>query len=384
MSALLPLLLLCAALAGPAAAQSAESIRPAGSLELVGVLHHDRALNRAHDVELEGNLALVAGKGGSLAIVDVADPRRPRLVSFLDDPEGLEDAETVLPMGDVLLLGTRDLVAVDIRDPARPKILKKIVDRPRIDAINGMAPRGRHVLAANKRGYVDVFDVRDPASPVFLGARNTKDTGGPVSPHDIAIHGDHAIVVDTARNRPANVYAYRVADARTHELLPVERWTVEGAVPNTNDQELGGANRVALWGGYGAAGAFEPDRIGIFSLADLARPRVVGTLPACDIDATGMTVSGRVLFVAGGECAEAIDISNPSTPVSLAQYRGGALFPTRRFLLNGVPRFDNGHDLVYRGGYLYVTAQNDNRLGILKVLDRKILELARPQEERKK
>ncbi len=364
-----------------AEAQSVETIRPPGSLSLVGVLHHDQALNRAHDVELQGDFAFVSGKGGSLAIVDVRDPRKPRLASFLHDPVGLDDAETVLPMGDVLLLGTRDMLAIDIRDPARPKILKKIVDRPRIDSINGMALRGKHLLAANKRGFIAVFDVTRPADPIYIGARNTKDTEGPLSPHDIAVKGDYAIVADTARNRPANVYVYRVANPATHELLPMERWTVEGAVANTSGQELVGANRLALWNGYGAAGAFEPDRIGVFSLSDPARPHTVATVPACDIDATGMAVSGRILFVAGGECVEAIDISDPSSPVSLAQYRGGALFPTRRFLLNGRPRFDNGHDLVYRDGYLYVTAQNDNRLGILKILDNRILELARPQEK---
>jgi hypothetical protein len=66
---------------------------------------------------------------GSLAIIDVNDPTAPRLVSSMVDPVLLEDAETVLPMGDVLLLGTRDFFAVNIRDPARPKILKKISDR---------------------------------------------------------------------------------------------------------------------------------------------------------------------------------------------------------------------------------------------------------------
>ena len=364
-------------------AQSVESIRPQGSLELVGVLHDDKALDRAHDVELQGNLAFVPGKGGSLAIVDISDPRKPRLVSSIHDPEALEDAETVLPMGDVLLLGTRDLLAVDIRDPARPKILKRLSDRPRIDLINGMALRGKHLFAANKSGFVAVFDVSNPANPMLLGARDTAGSGGPKSPHDIAVSGDHVVVVDAARKRPANVYRYRVADAKTHELLPAERWTLEGTVPNAPNRELGGANRVALWEEYGAAGAFDSDRVGIFSLHDPAKPSTIAVLPACDVGANGMTISGHVLFVAGGECAEVIDVSDPSKPVSIAQYRGGALFPTRRLIFNRQPRFDNAHDLAYRDGYLYVTAQNDNRLGILKVLDPKILELARPKEKTK-
>jgi hypothetical protein len=51
--------------------------------------------------------------------------------------------------------------------------------------------------------------------------------------------------------------------------------------------------------------------------------------------------------------------------------------------VEGSPRFDNAHDLVYREGYLYVAARNDNRGGILKVLDPKILDLARSREGKK-
>jgi hypothetical protein len=89
-----------------------------------------------------------------------------------------------------------------------------------------------------------------------------------------------------------------------------------------------------------------------------------------------MTISGKALFVAGGECVEAIDITDPANPVSIAQYRRGRLFPTRRRMVNGRPKYDNAHDLVYRDGYLYVTAQNDNHFGILKINDRRVLELA--------
>ena len=47
-------------------------------------------------------------------------------------------------------------------------------------------------------------------------------------------------------------------------------------------------------------------------------------------------------------------------------------------MLDGRPHYDNGHDLMYRDGYLYVTAQNDNRFGVLRVADKKVLELAKP------
>jgi len=89
-----------------------------------------------------------------------------------------------------------------------------------------------------------------------------------------------------------------------------------------------------------------------------------------------MTIAGSILFVAGGECVEAIDVSNPREPVSIAQYRGGDLFPSRSIQLGAEIRYDNGHDLVYRDGILYVTAQNDDRLGILRILDPVILSKA--------
>ncbi|NOX55974.1 MAG: hypothetical protein GXP27_16330, partial [Planctomycetes bacterium] len=50
---------------------------------LVGLVHDDEALNRPHDVEVQGRLAFVPGKGGSLAIIDVSDVTRPRVLSSL-------------------------------------------------------------------------------------------------------------------------------------------------------------------------------------------------------------------------------------------------------------------------------------------------------------
>ena len=131
-------------------------------------------------------------------------------------------------------------------------------------------------------------------------------------------------------------------------------------------------------GRHAYVGAFVCDRIGVVDIGDPNALVQVANMPVCDIDATGMAISGKVLFVAGGECVEAIDISNPESPVSIAQYRGGKLFPTRKVMFQGQPRYDNAHDLVYRDGYLYVTAQNDNNFGILKVNDDKVLRLAAP------
>ena len=345
---------------------------------LVGLLHDDVAMRRPHDIELQGDLAYVPGKGGTLAIVDVADPAHPKMLSSLSDIDALEDAETVLPLGHTLLVGARDFLAVDVSNPRRPKVVARISDRPRVDRINGMVLRGNYVLTANKTGYIGVFDVRRPTRPRLVETLDTKAHGGLQSPHDIALLGDRVIVVDAAHQGPIHARVYRIADPMTHELLPASRWKIEGAISDSGKlhENLGGANRVAIAGRIAGIGAFVRDRIGIVDMTNPSRPVLRATMPVADIGANGMVAAGRVLFVAGGEAVEAIDLSHPDRPVSLAQYRNGRLFPTRRRMLGKTPRFDNAHDLVYRNGHLYVTAQNDNQLGILQIKDPNILELA--------
>ena len=345
---------------------------------LVGLLHDDAAMKRPHDIELQGDLAYIPGKGGTLAIVDVADPAHPKLLSSLADIDALEDAETVLPLGKTLLVGARDFLAIDVSDPRHPKMMARIADRPRIDRINGMVRRGHYALTANKTGYIGVFDVRRPKRPRLVETLDTRAHGRLQSPHDIALLEDWVIVVNAAHQGPVYARVYRVADPVTHELLPVSRWKVEGAISDSGrlHENLAGANRVALAGRTAGIGAFVRDRIGIIDMTIPWQPVLRATMPVADIGANGMVAAGQVLFVAGGEAVEAIDVRNPDRPVSLAQYRNGRLFPTRRRMLGRVPRFDNAHDLVYRNGYLYVTAQNDNQFGILQIKDPTILELA--------
>ena len=199
-----------ATLPAPPALSQSELVQ--APLTLVGLLHDDRALSRPHDVELQGDIAYVPGKGGSLAIIDVSDPAQPRLLSSMVDPVGLEDAETILPMGDILLLGTRDFLAIDVSDPRRPVIKKRISDRPRIDRINGIALRGSFAFTANKSGYVTVFDVSDPAEPKLHDVLDAKTHGALQSPHDIAVTGYRIVVVNASHTGPTHVQMYRVAD----------------------------------------------------------------------------------------------------------------------------------------------------------------------------
>jgi len=336
---------------------------------------HDEALAGAHDVELQGDLAFVPGKRNSLSIVDISNPERPKLLWSLSSPE-IPDSETVLPMGDFLLLGTRDFLTLDIRDPSNPIILKKISDRPRIDKINGMILLGNYVLGANKSGYITAFDITDIRNPALFGALETNEQFGLRLPHDIADYGDHIVIVDPNGFTPpvGRLGIFKVLE--NGRMLPVVEWSLTGKIEAS---ELVGANRVQIKKNYAYVGgsltpearalSSEPSRVSVVDISDPSRPTIVASLPFDDVRGpNGLTIAGNVLFCAGGQTISAYDISDPENPIQIASQS----FPVYRYS----ERTDNYHDLVYRDGYLYISAQSDNGFLILKIEDRSVRTLA--------
>jgi hypothetical protein len=343
---------------------------------IVSMTLHDEALAGAHDVQLSGNIAYVPGKWNSLSVIDISNPAEPEILWFRND-SGIPDAETVLPVGDKLLLGTKDFLTLDVKDPSNPIILKKISDRPRIDKINGMVKVGNHVFAANKSRYVDLFDVSDMNNPILSGALEAKDRFSLSAPHDVDRYGDYILIVDPNGFAPpvGKLGLFKVMEQG--RVLPVDEWQLVG---RTEGKELIGANRVQVKGDYAIIGgsytpaAREEAGVGfahmaVVDISDPTNPTIVAEEPFYDYRGpNGLTIAGNVAFCAGGQTVAAYDISNPAKPVPLASQS----FPIYR----EAGRTDNYHDLIYRDGHLYISAQSDNGFLILKVEDEKIRKLA--------
>lgn len=347
----------------------------------VAVLQDEAALNGAHDVELQGELAFVPGKGGSLAIINIADPARPQIVWSRRDVDFLGDAETVLPAGDFLLLGTQDFHTLDVRNPSQPVFAAMIKDRPTIDRINGFVRRGDIVFAANKSGYLDAFDVSDPARPKLFGALNVRERDDVGDPHDVDLLGDLAVVVDPngfgRRPVPGRVGVYRVVDGATGDVLPAEQWKLVGQVA---DDRLVGGNRIRTRGEFAFVAASitpeAPNRdelqpcVAVIDLTDPAGGKVVATVPFPDVRGpNGMDVAGGVVFASGGQSVMAVDVRDPRNPKLLAAEKCLDVF-------HGDAGRDDGHDLEYRNGYLYVSGQTSHTFGVLRVDDARIREVA--------
>jgi hypothetical protein len=358
--------------------------RDAGGAEPIGlhaIIRDEHALARAHDAELDRDVLFVPGKSGRFAIVDVADPGHPRLVR---SEELGEDAETVLCSDGYVFVGARSFFSVDVRDRANPRVCARIEHQPRIDLINGMIAWDDRVLFANKRGWIGVVDVRNPEEPVFEGALDTEQHGGIVSPHDIARSRDCIVIVDQRDGSALKLRLYRVADPATGELLPIEKWRQAGAVAG---DELNGANRVDIYGNYAVIGNNKANTVAVVDIGDPDAPRTVAVVPFPG-EPCGLVVSGAVAFAAGGRAVQAFDLTDPENPTMLAAFESAEAFPSelaatddgsvRYTYKNGerVPATGNAHDLVYREGYLYVTAQSDHQVAVLRIDDATIRRLA--------
>lgn len=359
----------------PPGAQAVEG-EQAEAFRITAVLKDDEALNEAHDVELWGELALVAGKGGAVAVVEVAEPQSPRLVWFRRDRERLADAETVLLMEDRLLLGARDFHSLDLSDPRSPTIDATLADRSKIDTVNGMVRRGEYVFCASKRGLVSAIDVSEPAAPRMAGVLPTRPRFDVRDPHDLDLFGAQLVVVDPngfGRRGPGSVALFRVLDD-AGRLLPDSKWTLTGRL---SSDSLQGANRVQVRGDYALVGCSrspqaeggEAHGVGVVvDLSDPARPREAAAVDFPHVRGpNGLTIAGDVWFLAGGQTVEAYDIRRPGRPRRLASFTSAKAFPTAD---------DNAHDLVYRNGWLYVTSQGDNALVVLRVEDEQLRRLA--------
>ncbi len=261
---------------------SPRSGRATQAFDIAAVLRDEQALNEAHDVELQGQYAYVAGKGGSVAIVDVADPVQPRLVWSRRDAQLLHDAETVLLVDGRLFLGSDDLHSIDVSAPRQPVFDATLVDRGRIHTINGMVLRGDTLIAASKEGFLTAIDVSTPAAPRIAGVIDARQQFGVQFPHDVDLYGAYAVVVDPNGFGPApgSLALFRVFDD-AGRLLPDSQWTMAGRI---DSETLTGANRVQVRGDRAyVGGSWSPKASGgrplakgsVVDLSDPALPRII-------------------------------------------------------------------------------------------------------------
>ncbi|MEW6743490.1 MAG: hypothetical protein AB1486_12105 [Planctomycetota bacterium] len=133
-------------------------------------------------VDTRGAVAVVSDLDEGINIYDVGDPNAPVLVSSLSLAGGL--VYPVVQMGNLVYVGTNEIVILDISDPAHP-----------VQVGTGPAFGGflSDIVIHGTTGYacdydeIAIFDVANPLAPVEL-SRITMETGR--NPRVLALDGD--------------------------------------------------------------------------------------------------------------------------------------------------------------------------------------------------
>ena len=112
--------------------------------------------------------------------------------------------------------------------------------------------------------------------------------------------------------------------------------------------------------------------VSTIDVSDPARPLLAAVINTSDIEPSGLTRNGSVLFVSCERTIEAIDILDPHKPRALGHVKApDLLFIGDPVSGNKRRRRGGGHDLAYRDGLLYVTGQSSNSLSIFEVSPRR-------------
>lgn len=217
-----------------------------------GVIASLNTLGNAQDLTALNQLMLVADGSAGLAVVDVTDPLRPKLLQQLDTPG---DARGVAAEGTVAAVadGSGGLALVELSNPGGPVLYAQL---PLGGVTRAVALRGGVAYAGLQEGFVVAVDVNSGTelSRVLL-------PGGPKI-EDMAVQGDYLYVWAAG-----TLHVRNVADGSLDPVVSVPG----GVAGGFSDRRM----RLTL--SPGRAYAAYPSGVVVFDLANPAAPTVLQT-----------------------------------------------------------------------------------------------------------
>jgi len=265
---------------------------------------------------VEGEIA-VMGEGAYLQVVDVANPRSPKVRGEVLLPDVPRDV--VLSGGYAFVTtGVAGLVVVDVQDPMRPRVVSTKMVSHELDRIS----LDGDLLVASEPGWSDwvdatfasgrihVFDVGTPSQPNVLANYGLASRGGKASiAQDIALFGTQLLVAE--RSSWFGDTTLRVVDLSSPRN-PIEV-TLAG-VP---------AEAVAAAGGFGFAVGWSFDQqehlLSVIDLKNPANPVVAGET-ATSFSFQSMAAAGDYLYATNQATTDVVvfDVSAASRPREVA------------------------------------------------------------------
>ncbi len=181
--------------------------------------HEGSFSNLVHDVFIRDGVAVLSDYGSGLILLDLTDPDAPELLAALPFPEGTHSAWA---KGGYVYCNQefggweRRLHVVDIADPRQPRVVHSFGSRPPphgdiLGPHNPWVDNGLLYWAYYDAGF-RVFDLSDPARPVEIGYHTYPGSAWSVQPHDDGL----LYVADGT----VGIQAYRLSEAIAGRSTP--------------------------------------------------------------------------------------------------------------------------------------------------------------------
>lgn len=321
-------------------------------------------------ISIDGNRMVLGGSSDLMVIVDLTDPRDPKMLSICSLQESYQD---VILSGQFVYAVCMDSVRIiDISNPASPRETG-IARLP--EPAYRLTVSGRYAYVADGSSGLRIIDIANPAAPVETGSC-TFD-GSAVKVH---VAGQYAYVADGSfglriidvsdPRRPslvgscatngypcqvvyANGYVY-VADG-TAGLLVIQAANPSLPVLAGSYETSGIAGSVAISGGYAVLGNSsnwnQPSQLLSIDLSNPAEPRVIGSCSSPG-PISAVAIHEDTAYAGGEFGLQISDFSNPAAPVSLEN----------RFVPLGASALAMADDYAF-------VADQENRLRVVDLAD---------------
>ena len=309
-----------------------------------GVAFADFTLDGPYFICAEASDALSTAYAGPVTFtVDTAAPKLDNATFTIADPHGAHyegrlsmdgGPYAVFVKGDYAYLALHEsdaLAIVDVSDPARPKSVATLRDGEGgavLEAPSSVFVRGAHAYVTSERGdALQIVDVSDPTRPAHAGTLEHGQDGATLGrASSVFVRGDYAYVTSHDANVPD---ALEIADVRNPSRpRHVSSFTLSANWPR-HVYVKGSHAYVALHGNQVPGGVLEA-----IDLSDPTNPVSAGTIRhdndpdggggsgARLAGANSVAVRGDRAYVAalGSGALQAVDVSNPAQPRA-----GGAL-----------------------------------------------------------
>ena len=267
------------------------------------------------DVALFGQYAYVAALEGGLQVVKISNPAAPSICGFYS-PTNRAWAQAITIMGGLAYVADAyaGLEIFDLGNPVVPALLSST------NCGGGAAVKvkasGNGVLAyVSTGGSLCVLDVSQPSSPILLG-QTTVGEGGIWG--SMALYGNS--VIGPAAYGGGTIHMVDVSQPSAPKDLTLK----------TGDNGTGGYAQVAVAGNYlYAESSVSGLGFTVFSISgtNLTRVGRNGNVFSSDGFYQKMLISGSRAYVAAGDSGlQIVDVSIPSSPVSVAAFADFGLY----------------------------------------------------------